>query len=136
VTSQINETVEIATKAYVYDHFFTSTDVGYILIDMRTKEEYLGGHIPGAINFPYAECFNADKTVLNFKDLKSLLVSHGIAVDKEMVVYSNKGYRGCFFYFLCRLMGYSNITSYIGSIEDWVAANPDAYPLVTGSSPY
>lgn len=136
VTLHVNDTVEIASKTYVYEHFATSTDAGYILIDMRTNKEYQEGHIPGAINFPYDECFNADKTVLNFKDLKALLVEYGVAVDKEMVVYSNKGYRGCFFYFLCRLMGFSNIVSYIGSSEDWLAANPDAYTLVTGSNPY
>jgi len=29
-----------------------------ILIDVRTKEEYLTGHIPGAVNIPYEEIQN------------------------------------------------------------------------------
>ena len=28
---------------------------GYILLDVRTKEEYESGHIPGAINIPLSD---------------------------------------------------------------------------------
>ena len=147
-TAELNPTVKNVTKEYVADHFLPVPDAGFILIDVRTEAEYSGsqpssddplpGHIPNAINFPYNRCFNADKTILNFRDLKTLLGTYGIAVDKEMVAYSTVGHRSGFFYFLCRLMGYTNMSNYTGSIVDWGNASlidPTAYPMVTGSAP-
>lgn len=129
-------TVKTAEKAEVAAHFLDGIESGFVLIDVRTVEEYEAGHIPGAINFPYKNCFNADRTILNFQDLKHLLATYGVATDKEMVVYSNKNHRGGFFYFLCQLMGYANVTVYLGSIEDWTAENPLGYTLVTGKTQY
>lgn len=126
-------TVKVANKEEVAGYFKNGTKEGYILIDVRTKEEYEVGHIPGAINFPYSNCFNPDKTVLKFEELKPLLAPY---TDKEMIVYSNKNHRGGFFYFLCQLMNYPNVTIYLGSIEDWIEANPNAYSLIKGTSPY
>lgn len=132
-TKPSGSTVKVAYKEEVAGYFNNVTKEGYILIDVRTKEEYEVGHIPGAINFPYSNCFNPDKTVLRVEELKPLLAPF---TDKEMIVYSNKNHRGGFFYFLCQLMDYPNVTIYLGSIEDWTEANPTAYPLKTGSSPY
>jgi thiosulfate/3-mercaptopyruvate sulfurtransferase len=132
-TGQPSDTTKIAVKADIVKHFLHSTESGYVLIDVRTKEEYERGHIPGAYNFPYSNCFNPDRTVLKVEELKPLLAPY---TDKEMIVYSNKNHRGGFFYFLCQLMNYPNVTIYLGSIEDWIEANPDAYTLVSGNSRY
>ncbi|PKN13271.1 MAG: hypothetical protein CVU69_02935 [Deltaproteobacteria bacterium HGW-Deltaproteobacteria-4] len=144
-TSEVNPGVRYVTKEYVADHFLPTPDDGFILIDVRTDEEYQGtqlnstdprlGHIPGAISFPYSKCFNSDKTILNFKELKILLENQGISLDKEMVAYSTIGHRSGFFYFLCRLMGYKNVANYTGSIVDWGNADPALYPMKTGSEP-
>lgn len=144
-TAEINPTVKLVTKEYVAEHFLPAPDPGFILIDVRTDEEYQGtllnstdprpGHIPNATSFPYSKCFNPDKTILNFNDLKVLLETQGIAVDKEMVAYSTVGHRSGFFYFLCRLMGYANVANYTGSIVDWGKADPTLYPMTIGSTP-
>ncbi len=145
-TAEVNPEVKYVTKEYVAEHFLPTPDAGFILIDVRTDEEYQGtqlnstdprlGHIPNAISFPYSKCFNSDKTILNFKDLKLLLENQGISVDKEMVAYSTIGHRSGFFYFLCRLMGYSNVSNYNGSIVDWGKAEPIGdYPMKTGLEP-
>jgi thiosulfate/3-mercaptopyruvate sulfurtransferase len=144
-TAQINSVaVKRVDKDYVASHLPPDPN-NFILIDVRTDEEYQGaqpgntdprlGHIPGAINFPYPQCFNADKTVLNFNDLKLLLEAHGITNNKELVAYSTVGHRSGFFYFLCRLMGYDNISNYVGSIVDWGIADPTLYPMNTGMTP-
>lgn len=141
----INAKVKYVTKEDVAEHFLRPVpDADFILIDVRTDEEYRGtvpnstdpqpGHIPGAISFPYSKCFNPDKTILNFVDLKNLLETQEIALDKEMVVYSTIGHRSGFFYYLCRLMGYENVSNYTGSIVDWGKAgliDPVTYPIVT-----
>jgi thiosulfate/3-mercaptopyruvate sulfurtransferase len=141
-TAVINPNVKYVTKEFVAEHFLPDPAAGYILVDVRTDDEYQGsqleprsGHIPGAINFPYSKCFNSDKTVLNFKDFKLLLETHGITLDKELVAYSTVGHRSGFFYFLCRLMGYENMSNYVGSIEDWAKSEPTLYPMKLGTEP-
>jgi len=100
------------------------------LVDLRTDEEYngwqlygeaRGGHIPGAVQIPYAWLFNPDKTVLNYSDLKSLFESHGVKKNKKVAAYCTTGIRSGFAYFLFRLMGYGNASNYDASILEWAA---------------
>ena len=139
--AEINpEKVESVTKEYVKEHFVTTPSDGYILIDVRAVKEYTGedpngaarpGHIPGAVNLPYTECFNPeDKSILKYEELKKLLADHNITLDKKLVAYSTVGHRSGFFYFLCRLMGYENVANYTGSIVDWAKADEIEYPMI------
>ncbi len=114
-------------------------DPSLIILDVRSSQEYYGtkpddeaprpGHIPGADNIPYTAFYNADKTVLNFSDLKALLAAHDITAYSEVAVYSTVGKRSGFFYFLARLMGYTKVVNYSGSIVDWGNADPTLYPV-------
>ncbi|MDO8720757.1 MAG: rhodanese-like domain-containing protein [Syntrophales bacterium] len=102
----------------------------FAVIDARTDEEYLGwqlygeargGHIPGAVNIPYAWFFQTDKTVLAQGALKSLLESRGITSDKEVTANCTAGIRSGFVYFTLRLMGYPQASNYDASILEWAA---------------
>jgi thiosulfate/3-mercaptopyruvate sulfurtransferase len=113
----------------------------FAIIDSRTDEEFIGwvlygeargGHIKGAIQIPYAWFFNEDKTILGSDDLKALFESRGIAPDKEVTSYCTAGIRSGFVYFALRLMGYTNISNYDGSMFEWSnasVADPDVYPM-------
>lgn len=136
-TALVNDAIYV-TKEYVASRMDAP---GFTLVDVRTDDEYQGllpnsdprpGHIPGAISFPYTECYNPDKTVLNFTDLKLLLESKGIITATEVVAYSTVGKRSAFFYFLSRLMGNTNVTNYDGSIVEWGSSDPVLYPMETG----
>jgi thiosulfate/3-mercaptopyruvate sulfurtransferase len=81
--------------------------------------ETRGGHIPRAINIPYAWFYNSDKTTLGYKDLKALLESRGVTPDKEVTSHCTAGIRSGYVYFLLRLMGYSRCSNYDASIWDW-----------------
>lgn len=103
-------------------------DKDFAVIDARTDEEFMGwqlygetrgGHIPRAVNIPYAWLFNSDKTALGYKDLKALLESRGITPDKEVTSHCTAGIRSGYVYFLLRLMGYSRSSNYDASIWDW-----------------
>jgi thiosulfate/3-mercaptopyruvate sulfurtransferase len=123
-TPQINSTAKadsghIATRLY---------DKDFAVIDTRTDEEYMGwqlygetrgGHIPRAVNIPYAWFYNSDKTAISYKELKSLLESRGITPDKEVTSNCTAGIRSGYVYFLLRLMGYSRSSNYDASIWDW-----------------
>ncbi len=103
-----------------------STD--FALIDARSPEEFngwqlygesRGGHIPEAVNINYLSFYNPDKTVMEYKEVKSLLESRGITPDKEVVSYSTDGIRSGSVYFVLRLAGYERSSNYDGSIREW-----------------
>ncbi len=116
-------------------------DEDFAVIDSRTDEEFigwvlygeaLGGHMKGAIQIPYAWFFNEDKTILGSDDLMALFESRGITPDKEVASYCTAGIRSGFVYFALRLMGYTNISNYDGSMFEWSnasVADPDVYPM-------
>lgn len=81
---------------------------GYILLDVRTREEYDEGHIPGAICIPMDELQERAPSELK---------------DKEQMIYvycrsGNRSKKAA--QKLCN-MGYTNITE-IGGILDWSGA--------------
>ena len=100
----------------------------FAVVDTRTDEEFMGwqlygetrgGHIPTAVNIPYAWFYNSDKTTLSYNDLKTLFESRGITPDKEVTANCTAGIRSGYVYFLLRLMGYSRCSNYDASIWDW-----------------
>jgi 3-mercaptopyruvate sulfurtransferase SseA len=105
-------------------------DKDFTIIDSRTDEEYIGwqlygeargGHIPQAVQIPYAWYFNADKTVKSYSSIKKIFKAKGITTDKEVTAYCTLGIRSGFTYFLLRLMGYPEASNYDGSIAEWSA---------------
>jgi 3-mercaptopyruvate sulfurtransferase SseA len=105
-------------------------DTDFAVIDSRTDEEYIGwqlygeargGHIPQAVQIPYAWYFKADKTVVPYDHLKQMFEARGITTDKEVTAYCTLGIRSGFVYFLLRLMGYPQASNYDGSIAEWSA---------------
>jgi 3-mercaptopyruvate sulfurtransferase SseA len=116
-----------ATKEHIADRLNAKN---FAVIDTRTDEEFMGwqlygeargGHIPGAVQIPYAWYFNSDKTVLDYKDLKTMFMSRGITKNKEVTAYCTLGIRSGFAYFLLRLMGYPRVSNYDASIVEWAA---------------
>jgi thiosulfate/3-mercaptopyruvate sulfurtransferase len=106
------------------------SDDDVIIIDSRTDEEFngwalygetRGGHIPGAVQIPYAWFFKEDKTILDYQDLKNMLESRGITTDKEITSYCTAGIRSGFVYFILRLLGYTKCSNYDGSMYEWSA---------------
>jgi len=113
-------------------------DSDFAIIDTRTDEEFngwqlyseaRGGHIPGAVQLPYAWYFKDDKTILEHDDMKALFDSRGVTEDKEVTAYCTVGIRSAYAYFLCRLMGYERVSNYDGSISDWAASDESSYPM-------
>lgn len=110
---------------------YVSARVGkddFTLIDGRTIEEFngwqlhgepRGGHIPGAINLDYRAFYDADGTVRQFKEVKTVLESKGITPDKETISYCTDGRRSGNVYFALRLMGHARASALNGSFLEW-----------------
>ena len=81
------------------------TEEGYIILDVRTQEEYDAGHIPGAILIPYTQIAEKAEEVLTDK-------------DQLILVYCRSGRRSKIASEALAELGYTNIKEF-GGIIDW-----------------
>ena len=81
------------------------TQKGYIILDVRTQEEYDQGHIPGAILIPDTEIEERAEDVLTDK-------------DQLILVYCRSGRRSKLASEILVELGYTNIMEF-GGIIDW-----------------
>ena len=81
------------------------TEEGYIILDVRTQEEYDEGHIPGAILIPHTEIEARAEEVLTDK-------------DQLILVYCRSGRRSKIAAEALLELGYTNIKEF-GGIIDW-----------------
>ncbi len=141
-----------ATGAFVRDRL---GDPVYQILDVRSREEYLGeklnqalgggalkaGHIPTAYNVNYKLNW-ASKDTRALKAMGELLeLYRGLDPARPVIVYCHSGRRGSFAYFVLRLMGFQDVMLYESSWYEW--GNPDLFfPVeleerkLTGALPY
>ena len=81
------------------------TEEGYIILDVRTQEEYNEGHIPGAIVISHEEIEARAEEVLTDK-------------DQLILVYCRSGRRSKIAAEALVELGYTNIKEF-GGIIDW-----------------
>ena len=84
-----------------------------LILDVRSKEEYAGGHIPGAINIPHAE-------------LPDRLSEIDAAKTDEIVVYCRSGYRARIAEKILIEAGYSDVRDLAGHMNAWKSGG---YPI-------
>jgi thiosulfate/3-mercaptopyruvate sulfurtransferase len=112
-------------------------DRSNVLVDVRSPREFSGellappeyptefaqrgGHIPRALNIPWALAVNeTDGTFKERKDLEALYVSRGVTRDKKVITYCRIGERSSHSWFvLSYLLGYPNVSNYDGSWTEW-----------------
>lgn len=80
----------------------------YIVIDVRTKEEYDAGHIEGAFNFDYYDENFKDKIKSQFKDK-----------NKPYIVYCRSGMRSLYSAQILDSLGYTDVTNMKGGFLSW-----------------
>jgi len=110
-------------------------DQGFVMVDVRSADEYTGkilsppglpetcqrgGHIPGAINIPWAQACNDDGTFKSKEELEALYLGKGIAPEKKVIAYCRIGERSSHTWFVLKyLLGYPLVTNYDGSWTEW-----------------
>lgn len=82
-----------------------SSEIGYIILDVRTAEEYNEGHIPGAINVPNESIGNSEIPELPDK-------------SQHILVYCRSGRRSKEAAEKLVKLGYTNVSEF-GGIIDW-----------------
>ena len=81
------------------------TETGYVILDVRERDEYDTGHIPGAILIPYTQITEKAEKVLEEK-------------DQLILVYCRSGRRSKIAAEALVELGYTNIREF-GGILDW-----------------
>ena len=118
-----------------------------VLVDVRSPAEFTGevtappeypnehaqrgGHIPGAVNIPWAQAVKEDGTFKSAEELSKLYQSKGVTPDKEIITYCRIGERSSFTWFVLKyLLGYPNVRNYDGSWTEWgnLVRNPIQKP--------
>lgn len=109
-------------------------DVG--LVDVRSPAEFSGaitappeypteaaqrgGHIPGAVNIPWASAINDDDTFKSADELTELYLPKGITPDKSIITYCRIGERSSHTWFVLKyLLGHPVVINYDGSWSEF-----------------
>lgn len=105
---------ENASVTDIHEHWQqgTASPNPFMLLDVRTPEEYAAGHIPGA-------------TLIPVQDLAEHLAE--VPRDKQVYIYCHSGKRSARASKLLAEHGYTNIENIVGGIEAWKDAG---YPVV------
>ena len=110
---------------------------GKPLVDVRSPKEYSGellhmeaypqegalrgGHIPGAVNVPWATAANEDGTFRSADELVEIYeTGQGLSQDQDVIAYCRIGERSSHTWFvLTYLLGFENVKNYDGSWTEW-----------------
>ncbi|MEM8701962.1 MAG: sulfurtransferase [Pseudomonadota bacterium] len=111
----------IATAQDVLQH---RADPESILIDVRPQKLYAQGHIPWAVNIPWAGNLDADKLFLAAADLRSHFAEFGVTEDRKVIMHCQTGLASSHSYVALRLLGFPRVQVYHRSWAEW-GSDPD-----------
>lgn len=127
---------DLAIRAMIQDTLAHSS-AGKPLVDVRSPEEFSGerthmadypqegvlrgGHVPGAVNVPWAKAANEDGTFKVREELEQIYEQGaGLTRDDDVVTYCRIGERSSHTWFvLTRLLGFEKVRNYDGSWTEW-----------------
>ncbi len=130
--SAIDESIR-AFRNDVMEHMASSRP----LVDVRSPKEYSGellhmeaypqegalrgGHIPGAVNVPWATAANEDGTFRSADELVDIYEKgQELSKDQDVIAYCRIGERSSHTWFvLTYLLGFENVKNYDGSWTEW-----------------
>jgi thiosulfate/3-mercaptopyruvate sulfurtransferase len=111
------------------------------ILDARAPERYrgdhepidpVGGHIPSAVNAPYAENLDAAGRFLDPASLATRYRTLGVTATADTVVYCGSGVTACHDILAMEVAGMGRAWLYPGSWSDW---STSGYDVATGTNP-
>lgn len=128
--------VDLSIRAGFLDVLKSLRDPRVAIVDVRSPAEYRGevlappeypneaaqrgGHIPGAVNIPWAQALREDGAFKSAEELRALYEGKGVTRDKDVIVYCRIGERAAHTFFVLKeLLGYPRVRLYDGSWSEW-----------------
>ena len=113
-------------------------DPGIRLVDVRGPAEFSGeqrratrgGHIPGAVLWPWEENVQEDGTLRDPAEIRARARAAGLLPEQELVIYCQGGVRAAHAALALRTAGYPRVRIYDGSWAEW--GNDSALPVEDG----
>lgn len=101
---------------------------GIIVVDIRPREAFDAGHVPGARhldpNAVVAEGSPVNGALLPVQELQAMLGARGIEADKRVVLYDDRGgFHAARMFWLLEYLGHRNVALLNGGLTAWVAAS-------------
>ncbi|UAB79181.1 sulfurtransferase [Erythrobacter sp. SCSIO 43205] len=121
--------VAAATKAQMLENL-ESGDAQ--ILDARGPDRVFGssidpvhggqnGRIPGSLNLPFGEVFNADGTFKSPDDLKDAFEDAGVDLSRPLITTCGSGVTASVLLFAAHLAGKDDVRLYDGSWQEWEA---------------
>ncbi len=108
VSCSTSTSTSLTSQEISQQEFLTSPPAGAMILDVRTREEFNQGHIPGAVNISHDE-------------LSSRLSELDSAPDRPIVVYCASGRRAGVAASLLVEAGYTRVLHLEGDMNAWHA---------------
>jgi len=90
-----------------------------ILIDVRPSEMYAEGHIPWAVNIPWARNLGANGRFLPADALMAHFEGHGVTPEHNVIMHCQVGLASSHSYVALRLLGFPRVRVYHRSWAEW-----------------
>lgn len=130
--SALPDAVRVRSKADMLANLVTRTQQ---VLDARAADRVFGtgtdpvhggenGRIPGALNLPFGQVFNADGTYKATGDLRAAFTAAGVNLDQPIVTSCGSGVTASVLLFALHLLGKDDAALYDGSWSEW-NADPD-----------
>ena len=102
-------------------------DPAFRVVDVRGPAEFSGeqrraargGHIPGAVLWPWEENLRPDGTFCTPVEIRDRAQAMGLFPDQELVTYCQGGVRAAHAALALQIAGYPRVRIYDGSWADW-----------------
>lgn len=92
-----------------------------VLIDVRPQRMFDEGHIPWAVNVPWAQNLGEDGRFRNAGDLLAHFESHGVTPENDVIMHCQVGLASSHSYVALRLLGFPRVRVYHRSWAEWSA---------------
>lgn len=112
--SKINDTIRIESD-FLKEHLND-----FEILDARSPQEFMGGHLPNSKLIPFTEGIGYDGRLYREKKfLNELFLQNNVSKEKDIVCYCMHGHRASNLFLQLKIAGFENVRLYDGSFVEW-----------------